>query len=41
MAEIVFGAGTSHSPLLAAPPHLWAERADQDRDTPSSTTTPA
>ncbi len=34
MAEIVFGAGTSHSPLLAAPPHLWAERADQDRDNP-------
>lgn len=34
MAEIVFGAGTSHSPLLAAPPHLWAERADQDRANP-------
>ena len=34
MAEIVFGAGTSHSPLLAAPPHLWAERADQDRGNP-------
>ncbi|WP_217207772.1 hypothetical protein [Streptomyces sp. AC550_RSS872] len=34
MAEIVFGAGTSHSPLLAAPPSLWAERADQDRDNP-------
>ncbi|MFI9388045.1 hypothetical protein [Kutzneria sp. NPDC052558] len=34
MAEIVFGAGTSHSPLLAAPPHLWAERADQDRHNP-------
>jgi 3-O-methylgallate 3,4-dioxygenase len=31
MAEIVFGAGTSHSPLLTAPPHLWAERAAQDR----------
>jgi hypothetical protein len=34
MAEIVFGAGTSHSPLLAAPPRLWAERADQDRHNP-------
>lgn len=34
MAEIVFGAGTSHSPLLAAPPSLWAERADQDRANP-------
>jgi hypothetical protein len=31
MAEIVFGAGTSHSPLLAAPPRFWAERADHDR----------
>jgi len=34
MAEIVFGAATSHSPLLAAPPPLWAERADQDRANP-------
>ncbi|MGW4830288.1 DODA-type extradiol aromatic ring-opening family dioxygenase [Amycolatopsis japonica] len=34
MAEIVFGAGTSHSPLLAAPPKYWAERADQDRYNP-------
>ena len=34
MAELTFGAGTSHSPLLAAPPHLWAERADQDRNNP-------
>ena len=34
MAEIVFGAATSHSPLLAAPPRLWAERADQDRTNP-------
>jgi Catalytic LigB subunit of aromatic ring-opening dioxygenase len=34
MAEIVYGAGTSHSPLLAAPPRLWAERADQDRSNP-------
>ncbi|HKT03384.1 MAG TPA: hypothetical protein VJT31_27965 [Rugosimonospora sp.] len=34
MAEIVFGAATSHSPLLAAPPNLWAERAAQDRANP-------
>ncbi|HKS50222.1 MAG TPA: hypothetical protein VJT49_34955 [Amycolatopsis sp.] len=34
MAEIVFGAATSHSPLLAAPPNLWAERAGQDRANP-------
>jgi hypothetical protein len=34
MAEIVFGAGTSHSPLLTAPPHLWAERAGHDRLNP-------
>jgi 3-O-methylgallate 3,4-dioxygenase len=34
MAEIVLGAATSHTPLLAAEPRLWAERADQDRDNP-------
>lgn len=34
MAEIVYGAGTSHSPLLAAPPHLWADWAERDRDNP-------
>ncbi|WP_329406707.1 hypothetical protein OG563_33210 [Nocardia vinacea] len=34
MAEIVFGAATSHSPLLAVPPNMWAERADQDRANP-------
>ncbi|ODU04522.1 MAG: hypothetical protein ABS81_09630 [Pseudonocardia sp. SCN 72-86] len=34
MADIVFGAATSHSPLLAASPGLWAERADQDRRNP-------
>ncbi len=34
MADIVFGAATSHSPLLAASPELWAERADQDRNNP-------
>lgn len=34
MAEIVFGAGTSHSPLLAAPPRLWAARTDADRMNP-------
>jgi hypothetical protein len=31
MAEIVFGAGTSHSPLLTVPPHLWSQRVDKDR----------
>jgi hypothetical protein len=34
MAEIVFGAAASHSPLLTAPPRLWTERADQDRKNP-------
>ncbi|MTD55498.1 DODA-type extradiol aromatic ring-opening family dioxygenase [Amycolatopsis pithecellobii] len=34
MAALVFGAGTSHSPLLVAPPHLWAERAEHDRHNP-------
>jgi aromatic ring-opening dioxygenase catalytic subunit (LigB family) len=34
MAEIVFGAATSHSVLLAAPPQWWAERAEQDRANP-------
>jgi len=31
MAEIVFGFGTSHGPLLATPPHEWDLRADVDR----------
>jgi hypothetical protein len=30
VAEIVLGAGTSHSPLLAIDPGLWAERAKDD-----------
>ncbi|MER7363949.1 DODA-type extradiol aromatic ring-opening family dioxygenase [Nonomuraea wenchangensis] len=30
MAEIVLGIGTSHSPLLAIEPGLWAERAKDD-----------
>ncbi len=34
MAEIVFGAATSHSVLLAAPPPMWAERVDHDRSSP-------
>jgi hypothetical protein len=31
MAEIVFGFGTSHGPLLATPPHEWDLRANIDR----------
>ncbi|MCG2621342.1 hypothetical protein LVY72_05365 [Arthrobacter sp. I2-34] len=30
MAQIVLGIGTSHSPLLAIEPGLWAERAQDD-----------
>jgi hypothetical protein len=30
MAEIVLGIGTSHSPLLALEPSMWAERAKDD-----------
>lgn len=30
MADIVLGIGTSHSPLLAIPPGLWPERANDD-----------
>jgi hypothetical protein len=30
MAEIVFGAGTSHTPLLTIPPESWIERAKAD-----------
>lgn len=30
MADIVLGIGTSHSPLLAIPPDLWPERANDD-----------
>jgi hypothetical protein len=31
MAEIVFGFGCSHGPLLATPPHEWDLRANVDR----------
>lgn len=31
MAEIVFGLGTSHGPLLATPPNEWDLRANVDR----------
>jgi hypothetical protein len=31
VAEIVFGFGTSHGPLLATPPHEWDLRTDVDR----------
>ncbi len=31
MAEIVFGFGMSHGPLLATPPHEWDFRANVDR----------
>jgi hypothetical protein len=31
MAEIIFGFGTSHGPLLATPPHEWDLRANVDR----------
>jgi 3-O-methylgallate 3,4-dioxygenase len=31
MAELVAACATSHSVLLAAPPSMWAERAQQDR----------
>lgn len=31
MANIVFGFGTSHGPLLATPPHEWDLRANVDR----------
>jgi len=30
MSQIVFGAGTSHSPLLALEPEMWVERARDD-----------
>ena len=35
MAELVFGAGTSHSPHLGAPPELWYQRAEQDKTYPA------
>jgi hypothetical protein len=35
MAEIVFGFGSSHGPLLATPPERWDLRADDDRKNPA------
>lgn len=32
MAKIVFGLGTSHGPLLTAPPDKWEHRANDDRN---------
>ena len=34
MAKIVFGAGCSHSPLLATKPEQWDLRANDDRKNP-------
>ena len=34
MAELVFAAGLSHSPLLAAPASLWLARGEEDRRNP-------
>ncbi len=31
MAEIVLGIGTSHSPMLSQPPHIWPEHAKLDQ----------
>lgn len=31
MAKIVLGMATSHGPMLSTPPHLWGERAKDDR----------
>ena len=35
MAEIVFGFGSSHGPLLSAPPELWDYRTAADRANPA------
>jgi aromatic ring-opening dioxygenase LigB subunit len=35
MAEIVFGFGSSHGPLLSLPPEKWDLRADADRANPA------
>jgi len=35
MAEIVFGVGCSHSPLLATKPEQWELRANDDRKNPA------
>lgn len=34
MAEIVFGFGTAHGPLLSTPPDEWDLRAEADRQNP-------
>ena len=35
LAEIVFGVGTSHGPLLGTPPDMWYLRAEDDRKNPA------
>ena len=35
MADIVFGFGTSHSPLLSTPPNKWHLRVEADKKNPS------
>ncbi len=35
MARIVFGLGTSHSPMLSTPPEQWGQRVDADRQNPA------
>ena len=35
MAEIVFGFGTGHGPLLSTPPDKWDLRAEADRRNPA------
>lgn len=39
MAQIVFGAGTSHTPLLSLPPESWVERAKADYENSALTLT--
>ena len=34
MAEIFFGFGTAHGPLLSTPPDKWDLRAEADRQNP-------
>ena len=34
MADIVFGFGTGHGPLLSTPPDKWDLRAEADRQNP-------
>ncbi|MEK9679607.1 MAG: hypothetical protein VW169_14640 [Rhodospirillaceae bacterium] len=35
MADIVFGLGSSHGPLLALPPDMWSLRAEDDKKNPA------